>query len=79
VSEVRIPLESFGDDSEAVISTWLAHDGETVLQGTVIAELMESKAIVELIAPASGVLRICVAAEQPVKRGMLVAQIEAAA
>ncbi|MFC4252091.1 MAG: lipoyl domain-containing protein [Sinimarinibacterium flocculans] len=76
MSEVRIPMEAFGDDGDAVISTWLVHDGETVQQGVVIAELMESKAIVELIAPASGVLRIEVAAEQPVTRGMRVARIE---
>ena len=75
---MRIPLEAFGADDDAVISTWLVHDGETVLQGVVIAELMESKAIVELVAPASGVLRIEVPAEQPVTRGMRVARIEAA-
>jgi pyruvate/2-oxoglutarate dehydrogenase complex dihydrolipoamide acyltransferase (E2) component len=74
--ELRIPDDALGDSGEGVISAWLAHDGERVEQGAVVAELMEAKAVVELVAPASGVLRIQVAAEQALRRGMVVATID---
>ena len=76
MSELRIPDEALGDDAEGVISTWLVRDGEEVREGVVVAELMDAKAVVELIAPASGRLCILVPAEQPVRRGTLVARID---
>jgi pyruvate/2-oxoglutarate dehydrogenase complex dihydrolipoamide acyltransferase (E2) component len=73
--DVIIPEELWGDDSEGVISAWLFEDGESVSQGGVLAEVMNAKAVMELVAPASGRLSILVAPETPVRRGQIVARI----
>ena len=75
MTDVRIPAEIIDDESEGVISVWLFHDGETVTAGDVLAEVMNEKAVAELIAPASGQLTILVSAEVPVTKNQVVARI----
>ncbi len=74
--EVRIPEEIVEPGAEGVISVWLFKSGETVQQGDVLAEVMNSKAATQLEAPASGRLTIVVATEVPVRCGDLVARID---
>ncbi len=64
------------DEGEAAISAWLYADGDRVAAGAIVAELMVEKSTLEIIAPATGILRILVAAEEPVAKGQIVARIE---
>jgi pyruvate/2-oxoglutarate dehydrogenase complex dihydrolipoamide acyltransferase (E2) component len=64
------------DEGEAAISAWLYGNGNQVVAGAIVAELMVEKSTMELIAPATGTLHILVAAEQPVAKGQTVARIE---
>jgi pyruvate/2-oxoglutarate dehydrogenase complex dihydrolipoamide acyltransferase (E2) component len=75
MTEVRIPAEII-DEGEGVISVWLFRDGEKVAAGDVLAEVMNEKAVAELVAPASGHLTILVTAEVPVKKNQVVALID---
>jgi pyruvate/2-oxoglutarate dehydrogenase complex dihydrolipoamide acyltransferase (E2) component len=75
MTEVRIPAEII-DEGEGVISVWLFRDGEKVAAGDVLAEVMNEKAVAELVAPASGHLTILVTAEVPVKKDQVVARID---
>lgn len=77
MTEVRIPDDSWDDDSEGAISAWLYDDGDRVEAGAVIAEVMNEKVASELVAPVSGALAILAAAEAPVRKGQLVARIDA--
>jgi pyruvate/2-oxoglutarate/acetoin dehydrogenase E1 component/pyruvate/2-oxoglutarate dehydrogenase complex dihydrolipoamide acyltransferase (E2) component len=54
---VNVTVPKFNsNDTEYVLLDWLAHDGERVRAGDVIAEIETSKAVQELAAPASGVI-----------------------
>jgi pyruvate/2-oxoglutarate dehydrogenase complex dihydrolipoamide acyltransferase (E2) component len=64
------------DEGEAAISAWLYADGDRVAAGAIVAELMVEKSTMEVIAPATGALRILVAAEAPVVKGQVVARID---
>lgn len=64
------------DEGEAAISAWLYGDGDQVVAGAIVAELMVEKSTMELIAPATGRLHILVAAEESVAKGQIVARIE---
>ena len=74
MTDVRIPAEII-EENEDNISVWLFRDGETVATGDVLAEVMNEKAVAELVSPASGQLTILVPAEVPVKNNQLVARI----
>tara|TARA_R110000787_G_scaffold56117_2_gene129147 strand:+ start:497 stop:730 length:234 start_codon:yes stop_codon:yes gene_type:complete len=77
MSEVKIPEDCWDDDSEGAISTWLFDEGDTVCKGDIICEVMNEKVASEIEAPEDGILRIKVQAETPVKRGDLIANIQA--
>lgn len=68
--------DNLWDEGAAAISAWLYADGDSVAAGAIVAELMVEKSTTEVIAPASGTLRILVAAEEPVAKGQVVARIE---
>ncbi len=72
---VTIPDSMWDDDSEGFISSWFYADGDDVVEGDLLAEVMNEKVANELYAPASGVLEIVVAAEEPITKGQLVARI----
>ena len=76
MTDVEIPAEIVDEGAEGVISVWLFRDGETVVAGDVLAEVMNEKAAAGLVAPASGRLTILVQAESPVRRGQVVARID---
>lgn len=75
MTEVRVPLDLWAEEDKAESIVWLFADGATVHEGQLIAEILVEKATMELYAPASGTLRIGVAAEDVVDRGQLVASI----
>lgn len=74
--EVRIPNTLWEEDTEAVITSWLASDGGSVNEGEMIAELMVQKIQYELEAPASGILKIIKDMDEIVAKGDLIATIE---
>lgn len=74
--EVRIPNTLWEEDTEAVITSWLASDGGSVNEGEMIAELMVQKIQYELEAPASGTLKILKDMDEIVAKGDLIATIE---
>lgn len=75
MTDVKIPDDLWDDDSEGAISAWLYEDGDRVEAGSVIAEVMNEKVACELLAPAGGALAIVTAAEEPVRKGQVVARI----
>lgn len=74
--DVIIPADLWEDDEEAVITNWLADDGDSVDEGALLAEIMSGKAQFEIRAPASGVLRVAQAAEAVVAKGAVIGTIE---
>lgn len=58
---IAVDEDQIGDDGEAELTEWLAPDGARVTAGAAVAELSTAKAILEVAAPASGVLRQLVA------------------
>ncbi len=76
MTDIAIPDDLWDDSDEAALSTWLYADGDQVQCGAVLAELVVAKSSFELLAPASGVLRIAVAAEEPVAKRQVVGRID---
>lgn len=68
--------DNLWDEGEAAISAWLYAEGDRVAAGAIVAELMVEKSSMEVIAPATGTLRILIAAEEPVTKGQIVARID---
>ena len=54
-TSVIIPQENVNDESVTLLS-WSVPNGENVVQGQMIAEIETSKAVMEIEAPASGIL-----------------------
>jgi pyruvate/2-oxoglutarate dehydrogenase complex dihydrolipoamide acyltransferase (E2) component len=74
--EIRFPVVSRDAGATGVVATWFSHDGETVVSGQVIAELMVDKVSIGLQAPQGGVLRTLVAEEAEVTQGDQIAVLE---
>ena len=64
-----------GDD-EAALTNWFFDDGAAVAEGDLIAEVMVSKAAVEIRAPVAGRLKILVATDTVVAKGDTLAEIQ---
>ena len=77
MTDVKIPDDLWDDDSEGAISAWLYEDGDRVEAGAAIAEVMNEKVASELLAPVTGALAIVTPAEEPVRKGQVVARIVA--
>lgn len=73
---VEIPFVNVNDDT-VKLTAWLVKDGEEVREGQNLAEVETSKALVELAAPASGPIRLNVAAGTELAVGTVVAYIGA--
>lgn len=74
---VHIPRDLWEeDDKTGSIVLWLHQDGAKVTEGDLIAEVVVEKVTLELVAPASGTLRIRVEPDVVVNRGDIVALIE---
>ena len=75
--DVTFPVMSKEDPTgEGVVGTWFAHDGETVTEGQLIAEVQVDKVSADVEAPSSGVLRHLVAEEGVCAQGDVIARIE---
>ncbi len=66
---VTIPNDLWEEDSQAVITAWLANDGAHVREGDLIAEVMVEKVQYEIHAPTSGTLRIAQEVDAVVSKG----------
>lgn len=73
--DVTIPTNLWDEDSDAVITSWLASDGATVNEGDLIAEIMVEKIQHEVHAPASGTLSISQQVEAVVAKGSAIGTI----
>jgi pyruvate/2-oxoglutarate dehydrogenase complex dihydrolipoamide acyltransferase (E2) component len=60
---------------EGSISNWFFDDGAAVAEGDLICEVMVAKAVVEVLAPASGRLKILVGTDTVVAKGTTLAEI----
>lgn len=77
---VSITMPSLEEGTEAVIGTWLKKPGDTVQVHEPLVEINTDKAIMEVPAPASGVLReILKPVDQPIHPGEVLGRIEASA
>jgi len=74
-NDVPIPEDLYEGDEDSVITAWLASDGARVKQGALIAEIMTAKVQHEMIAPASGILKILKQQDEVVTKGTVIGQI----
>ncbi|ESZ87919.1 MAG: biotin attachment protein [Blastomonas sp. CACIA14H2] len=74
-TEIVIPSDLWEEDSEAVITSWLASDGAAIDEGALIAEIMVEKVQHELLAPASGTLSISRQVDDVVSKGDVIGTI----
>jgi pyruvate/2-oxoglutarate dehydrogenase complex dihydrolipoamide acyltransferase (E2) component len=74
--EVRIPEDLWSEDTEAVITNWLAGDGSGVSAGSPIAEIMVEKVQHDITAPVDGVLKIAKQVDDIVAKGDVIGAIE---
>jgi len=75
-TDVKIPDDMWEEDTEAVITNWLASDGSTVRAGAVIAEIMTEKVQNDITAPVDGVLKISQQADAIVRKGDVIGSIQ---
>ena len=64
------------EEDEAAISQWFVDDAAQVSEGDLIAEMMVEKVQYEIVAPATGQLRILKQQEEVVASGDVIATIE---
>lgn len=74
-TDIVIPSDLWEEDEETVITTWLVSDGASVEEGALIAEIMTAKVQYEIVAPASGTLKIKEEAEAVVPKGAVIGSI----
>lgn len=75
MTDIVVPSGLWEASDTAVIGSWLYGDGEAVQKGAAIAEIMVEKTSFEVIAPASGTLRVGVAEEAEVRAGEVIGSI----
>ena len=74
---LKIEVPQIGESIEkAIVSHWNKNDGEFVEKDEIICELESEKANLEITSPASGILKIKAQAEQEVKIGEVIGEIE---
>lgn len=74
--EVTVPPELWAADVDGVLLAWLYMDGAEVTADDVIAEVTMEKSQIEIVAPASGVLRHKVEENAVIRCGDIIATIE---
>jgi len=67
--------DMIGGDGEAEVTAWLVDSGERVDRDQPVVELSTSKAIIEAVAPAAGVLQQLAAVGDAVTAGQPIATI----
>lgn len=74
--DIIITSDLLDGESECVVSNWYAGNGDTVKSGTLLVEVMVSKIVYEITAPADGVLRIKAETDEVVTPGTVIGTIE---
>lgn len=74
-TNIVIPTDLWEEDTEAVITGWLASDGAAVEQGALIAEIMTEKIQHEIEAPVAGTLTITKQVDDIVNKGDVIGTI----
>ena len=69
------PLDETRPDTEGVLATWYAADGDTVADGQLVAEVQMDKVDAEVLAPGAGTIRLLVAEGEEVAQGARIAEI----
>ncbi len=73
--EIKIP--AVGESvTEAILAEWIKQDGDTVTKDEAVLVIETDKVTLEVVAEASGVLRILVPADETVQIGAVVGTIE---
>jgi pyruvate/2-oxoglutarate dehydrogenase complex dihydrolipoamide acyltransferase (E2) component len=75
MTDIVVPADLWDTEDEGVLFLWVYSDGAVVEKGKLIAELTVEKAQLELLAPASGTLKILVAPESIIKKGQVLGTI----
>jgi pyruvate/2-oxoglutarate dehydrogenase complex dihydrolipoamide acyltransferase (E2) component len=74
--DITVPADLADGGDDIVLLTWVYPDGAVVEQGALIAELMIAKAQLELVAPASGRLRILAPVDSVIRTDQVIGRIE---
>lgn len=74
--DIVIPKDLWKEDTEAVITNWLASDGTSVTKGALVAEIMTEKVQFEILAPADGVLTILAQVDDIVAKGAIIGSVD---
>ncbi|MFZ1086549.1 MAG: biotin/lipoyl-containing protein [Terracidiphilus sp.] len=72
---VIIPMETVNDETVTLVQ-WMIADGAEVQEGQSLAEVETSKAVIELIAPCDGVIRLKAESGLELKIGTVVAYVD---
>jgi len=75
-TQIIIPEDLWEEDSEAVITSWLASDGATVSKGALLTEIMTEKIQHEIESPADGTLKILKQIDDIINKGDVIGTIE---
>lgn len=75
MTEIILDANLLGEQGEAELIAWLAKDGEAVKNGQVVAEIETGKAVLEVPAPADGVLKIIIPQREIVESGAIIGTI----
>ena len=78
MTAITIPENLWDEDEPGVIANWLFDDGDSVSEGTVVAEVMKEKTSFDIAAPATGKLVIEMAIDAEVTRGQRIGSIAGA-
>jgi pyruvate/2-oxoglutarate dehydrogenase complex dihydrolipoamide acyltransferase (E2) component len=77
VADVLFPrLSEQEPTAEGVLATWFVSDGDQVAGGQLLGEVMVDKVSGEVVAPASGRVRLLVSEDQTVRQGEVIAQVD---
>jgi pyruvate/2-oxoglutarate dehydrogenase complex dihydrolipoamide acyltransferase (E2) component len=77
MTQIKVPEDLWEDDSTGVVSTWLFDEGDVVELGWAVAEVMNEKVSFQILAPASGRLRIKLPVESEITLGEDIGSISA--
>jgi len=77
VADVLFPrLSEQEPAAEGVLATWFVSDGDQVAGGQLLGEVMVEMVSGEVLAPASGRVRLLVSEDQAVRQGEVIAQVD---
>jgi pyruvate/2-oxoglutarate dehydrogenase complex dihydrolipoamide acyltransferase (E2) component len=69
-----IPI-SWEGDGPAIVTQWFFEDGDSVVKGDVVCELMQEKATIAVDAPSDGRLAITASVDTEINPGMTIGSI----